>query len=161
MAKLLEIKELNDTNPGQPNLSVKVINNRGANIWITNYPTLNCQLFSIGSANMLKNFTPENLENFLFTIKSIVSGKYLMLADLKDRDLNTFKSTIKLYTEKIIETPYTSTNGSSMIICLVYLNGKYRDLKEDPKPAKKEVMSKKDPKELVSASSRMRGILDV
>lgn len=133
MAKLLKHKDLKETHPGQPNLLIRNINTRSGSIWVVNYPTLNCQLFSIGNAqNMCSQhfLSITKLEDILFTIKSIVGSKRLMLIDIRSTLLTSFKKSLSKYIERTIDTPYTSTNGSEMTTSLVYLNSEYYNLKE-------------------------------
>lgn len=133
MAKLLKHKDLTETHPTQSNLLTRNITTRSGNIWVINYPTLNCQLFSIGNAQIMCNqdfLSMTKLEDILFTIKSIVGLKRLMLIDIRSNLLTSFKESLSKYIDKTIDTPYTSTNDSEMTISLVYLNSEYFNLEE-------------------------------
>jgi len=163
MPKLIEHKGLSETHSSNPNFDIRNLSTRRGMIWVCNYPTLNCQMFSIGNAQFLVNL-PENstvkLEDLLLTFKRIVGGKSLMFVDIKQNILDDFKESIKEYTEKTIDTPYISTNNSKMVTVLVYFNEKYKLLEETKEINKTKVTSRKNPLELTTPGARMRGILD-
>lgn len=163
MVKLLKHTSLNETHPGQNNLLIRNINTRSGMMWVINYPTMNCQLFSIGNAHYMCNeyfLKKTKLEDILLTIKSIVGHKTIMLIDIKSNLIDSFKESLSKYIEKTIDTPYISTNSSKMTTSLVYLNDKYLKLKETEEIKKNMVPSKKEPKTLITNTSRMRSMLD-
>ena len=85
-------------------------------ISITRYVTNNCQLMSIGNFQELLKKAEDLIEE-LKVIKSVIR-KNIALVDIKEDFISLLKE--KIPTDMIIMiSPYTSTTGSKMNICLI------------------------------------------
>ena len=85
------------------------------NIYVTKYPTGNCQMWSISYFNaLIINY--ENTKELLVEIYKRVIKNMLLI----DINRSIEEPTIKLFGKRIISnTPYRSTNGSDMNLMLI------------------------------------------
>lgn len=83
-------------------------------------PTNNCQLASVASFNGTLSMV-NSQEGLIHVLKcfSQCAGKRILLLDLKTGERDKLKRLLQGTNMIIAETPYTSTNGSSMTIFLI------------------------------------------
>jgi hypothetical protein len=86
-------------------------------------PTFNCQLCSLGGSEELlelKEF-PDIVRQIFKKIKYHI-GKNIVLIDIRQFYLDKMEKLVQPYCNKINIKKYTSTNGSEMVLCLLYLS---------------------------------------
>lgn len=88
-----------------------------SNVYITDIATMNCQIAVAGSFHSLLNGS-KNLIEDLKVIRKNCNNRNILLVDIGNNILKTLK---KKLDEKYIMmiSPYVSTNGSKMNICLI------------------------------------------
>ena len=84
-------------------------------------PTGNCQNFCINNTIELTNLSESDLKK-IFSDLYIRWGKTLFIIDIKDERRDYIFNTFNFLILKHLEMPYTSTNGSHMILCLIYID---------------------------------------
>jgi len=107
-------------------LKVTDINNENS-LTITQSPTMNCQFISIGYivAALGVNDQRESLKELLNIIRKCMLSKNMILLDVYTGDLKAILDLFASFLENpkpILNTPYRSTNGSDMILLLLYIN---------------------------------------
>lgn len=86
-------------------------------------PTRNCQLCSLGGSEKLLEFKefPDIVKQIFKKIRYQI-GKHIVLIDIRQFHLDKMKKLVQPYCNKINIKKYTSTNGSEMVLCLLYLS---------------------------------------
>lgn len=94
---------------------------RFSNLQVVMSPVGNCQTFSVRQAKEMLNLKDDEFGEFLAKMSYSV-GRKQMIIDLEKSISEKLISKIEPYANKIMSLPYTSTNGSEMVLYLVQFN---------------------------------------
>jgi hypothetical protein len=113
---MITIKEISKEYP-----KTSVICIDGYNVFYINHsPTSNCQIFSIGNTYQIIEHR-KAISKILSTIYDFV-GKPQFFIDIEKIIKKEIIAILEPYTIRIIETPYTNTTGTKMVLCIIQLN---------------------------------------
>jgi len=89
-------------------------------LYTIKYPTNNCQLSSIGNANDLLQIPEGDIVEVIHAIRKGTCNMVIM--DIRDSYLVKLKKFFEPFGEFRLESPYKSSNGSSMVILILKWN---------------------------------------
>ena len=101
-----------------PNVTNIHYNNRNSvTFYIIRYPTLNCQLSSVGPMSSIIFVSDEDVAIVLQAI--LINSNKQLLLDINTNMEKKIFDKISKYIKEIKKFPYTNTTGSEMIFCIV------------------------------------------
>lgn len=90
-------------------------------------PFCNCQTFTIGSARDISSMDEKTVENFVAYVVDMTGRRQAVIDlqfEISERVILKLRPHLS---DEPISTPYTSTNGSNMIMHILKFNSKFLD----------------------------------
>ncbi len=107
----------------QYNKDIQIKNNLGYvyNLYIVGYPTVNCQISSVGMAENIRHFNDEeDLKKLMLILRDNTCNQILI--DIYHSKVDDILNKFKPFTTITFNTPYTNTSGSNMNMILLKWN---------------------------------------
>ena len=104
----------------QYNKDIEIKNSLGYihNLYIVGYPTVNCQISSIGMAENIRHFNnEEDLKALMSTLRDNTCNQILI--DIYRNKVDDILKKFELFTTITFNTPYINTTGSNMNMILL------------------------------------------